>query len=476
MTGVLATVRLMFTALSLQRWLAGAGALLALLGAAGMIADALGSPSVWAPLATIMSGVLLVISPCFLGGPLLRHLASSRAVRLLPHGRLQLFLGSLLTQLLIAAIAAATVAAFIGFVQLHERLRAGLLTSNGAAAAVFVVGFGMASLLFITMYYGSGHRLGFLGLLGWALLVRGLSVAFPHCPAREFIASTRGLVLVFVGISSLWALFAVAYLRAGRIAPPALGGSGDERIPLIQWLAARDGDALIATSGRNATRLLLTGKYFGRRITRPLLGIGAGVLCWYFVWTLRSNPVLELGKERVLAVINAYGAAVAAAASIQPMIGRARYLWLKALLDRGQLFRAVETESWRTLLSISPFGLAISAYLCLLAQVPIAVVTEILLLSFVSGGAMIYLVLLSTRGWRLIDASLITALSALWMFGLLQSMAGDGGSRLLLLLMAELLLIPLLRAWARSRWLRIDWVVNRASRMMQRPIGGMMPR
>lgn len=471
MTGVLATVRLMLTALSLQRWLIGAGAVLALLGAAGMIAGALGRPGIWAPLAIIMSGMLLVISPCFLGGTLLRHLAASRAVRLMPHGRLQLFLGSLLTQLLIAAIAAATAAAFIGLAQLHERLPAGLPTSSGVAAVVFVVGFGMASLFFIALYYGSGHRLGYLGLLVCVLLVRGLSVAFPHWPVHEFLASTRALILVFVGTSSVWALFAIAYLRAGRIAPPVLGGSGGGHLPLMQWLAARDGDASIANSGRKAMRLLLTGSWFGRSDPRSLLGIGAGVLCGYFVWTLRSNPGLQAGEERFLAVVNAYVAPVAAAASIQPMIGRARYLWLKTRLDRGQLFRAVEAESWRTLLSISGFALVISACLCILAKMPWPSVIQILVLSLASGAAMIYVVLLGTRRLRLMDACLITALSALWLFGLLLSVFVSNGSGLLSLLALELLLVPLLRAWASSRWMLIDWIINRPARMTQRTIG-----
>jgi hypothetical protein len=140
-------------------------------------------------------------------------------------------------------------------------------------------------------------------------------------------------------------------------------------------------------------------------------------------------------------------------------------------LDRGQLFRAVEAESWRTLLSIGGFALVISAYLCFLANVSWASVLQILLLCFASGAAMIYVVLLSTRGLRLVDASLITALSALWFFGLLLSVFASDGSRLLALLAPEVLLVPLLRAWARSRWMLIDWIINRPTRMTQRTIG-----
>lgn len=144
------------------------------------------------------------------------------------------------------------------------------------------------------------------------------------------------------------------------------------------------------------------------------------------------------------------------------MIGRARYLWLKVRLDRGELFRAVEAESWRTLLPIAGFTLALCAFLCFLAGVPWILSVRILLLSFVSMAAMIYLVLLSTRGWQWLEGVLAAALSALWLIGLLQSaFAEAGGSRLLLLLVTELLLVPLLRTWAKSRWSCIDWLVNR---------------
>jgi len=131
----------------------------------------------------------------------------------------------------------------------------------------------------------------------------------------------------------------------------------------------------------------------------------------------------------------------------------------------------VEAESWRTLLSIGGFALVISAYLCFLAKVSWASVIQILVLSLVSGAAIIYVVLLSTRGLRLVDACLVTALSALWFFGLLLSTFASNGSRLLSLLALELLLVPLLRAWARSRWMLIDWIINRPTRMKQRAIG-----
>lgn len=74
-------------------------------------------------------------------------------------------------------------------------------------------------------------------------------------------------------------------------------------------------------------RVLLVGGYFGRRITRSLVGIAAGIFCWFCLSTLRGNPVFDSGAERFIAVLTAYVAGIAAAAVIYPMIGRARYCW-----------------------------------------------------------------------------------------------------------------------------------------------------
>lgn len=461
MSGVLATVRLMFTALPLQRWFLRAGALLALIGAAGMIAGALGSPRWWTPVSIIGAWSLFATCPPFVGGVLLRSLGALRTVRLIPHGRLQLLLGGICAQILvalIAAVAGATIVGYSGDPQLHHSMSA----EAAAFAASFVCVFGVATFSVISAYYYSAQRLGFLVFIVYVVILEALSLAFPHWyrSAHEFVTSAPALLIAFIGASSLWTLFAVAYLSAGRITPPV--SQGDDS--LMQWLVARNGHAPIAHSESNATRVLLTGKYFGRRVPRLLIGVGGGALFFYWL-SVRGLPAPNTGWERFLAVITAYVGGLVAALSIHPMIGRARYLWLKTRLDRSQLFRTVEVESWRMLLSNDALFLAFYAYLCFLSRVPWSIVTQVLLLSLVSGAAMIYVLLQSTRKWPVVDALLATALSALWFFGLLRSGFGGGGSWLLLLLAAELLLVPLLRIWARSRWARIDWIINRPLRL-----------
>lgn len=462
MSGVFPLVRLMFTALPVQRCFLRIGTLLAFVSAAAVISGAHGSASWWAPVAIIGSFFFLGTFPWRVSAVLLRHLAASRAIRLIPRGRLQLLLGSFVAQLLLASVGAAAMSALANFVHLQERLPAGALTAYGALAGTSVIAFAAATVAFLTVYYASAYQLSSLILLAYLIMLRVLSVVFPHWPVREFLASPPALGLAFIGTLGLWALFAIAFLSAGRITPPAWSQMDGA---LMEWLTGRDGHTVTAQSGQSAARILLTGKYFRHRITRSLAGIGAALLYGYYLWTFQGNPALKAGEERLLAVLTAYVGGIAAAAATYPMVGRARYLWLKVRLDRDQLFRAVEAESWRTLVSIAAFALTLCAYLCHMAQVPWASIFRILLLSFVSGAAMIYLVLLNTRGWRLLEGVLVAALSALWLVGLIQGAFAAAGGHVLLLLAPGLLLVPLLRSWAKSRWSRIDWLVNRPAKI-----------
>ena len=464
MSGVLATVRLMFTALRLQRLFLRTSAVLALLGVAGLIAGMLGHPRWWTPLSIIGACFFLAPSPPFVGGALLRSLGASRAIGLVPQGHFRLLLGCFCAQILvalIAAIVAVTIVGYSGDPQLHDRISAAV----AAASTLFVSVFALTALAVVTVYHLAAPRGGFLVVIAYAIGFEVLSIAFPHWSVHEFLTSTTGLLAAFIGALGLWALFAATYLRAGRITPPQLREGDRSLIALMQWFVARDEHALIAHSERNATRVLLTGKYFFvLRNTRLVIGACGGAVVFYYL-SVRGLPAPSTGEARFLAIFTTYVGGLVAALSIHPLIGRARCLWLKTSLDRGQLFRTVEVESWRTLLSVDAFFFAFYAYLCLLVRIPWSIVTQVLLLSFVSGAALIYVLLQSTRRWPVVDALMVIVLSALWFFGLVQCGFGGGGSRLLALIAAELLLVPLLRIWARSRWARIDWLVNRPVRL-----------
>lgn len=472
MSGIVATVRLMFTAISLQRWLLRASVLLALLAVTGVVVGAPGSARWWTPVSILCACLLLAPSPPLVSAVLLRSLGAPRAVRLIPHGRLQLLLGALCTQMLvglIVAAAAATIVAYSGNPQLHDRATA----AAAASAALFVTAFAIATVSVVVLYYTSALRGGAFILIASMFAINLSTVAFPHWRLHQFMTSVSALLLTFIGALGLWALFAVGYLSAGGVRPAMLR---HRKGALMHWLEAKSRRALIAPPERHATRVLLTGCRFSRRATRTLAVLGGSVLLIYCLRKLRGSPVFNAEEDRFFAVMIAYTGGMVATGSIQPLVGRARYLWLKTRLNRGQLFQKVEAESWRILLSVGVLALVVSAGICRLAQVPWAIAAETLLFSFMSAVAMIYAMLLSTRRRPILHGLLVAALSGLWFFGLffglLQRDVASAGPRLLLLLAPVLLLIPLLRISARSRWTRIDWLINRPLRASAQTTGG----
>ena len=470
MSGVFATLKLMFTAVRLQRAFLVVTSLCVVAGL-GLLATGAHDGAGWF---LIGCCILAVVLPPFLGGILLRNLSAPRTVQLIPHGRLQLLLGCFLAEALTATIPAlffAMVAAHVA----HERAH---LASDSYPPAmlfalIFVSIFALATLFFITLYYGSASQFGILAPIVVIAAFPIVGRTFPQLHIREFPTSAFDLSITLAGSLVAWILFGALYLRAGRISPSMWGRavtSGHVTMAPPQWLAAREGiAAALPGSRRDAMRMLLTGSYpgFWSGVAYPALALIVGNLAGFaLVATGRHGGGLE-GVGRFLAVMTAYSAGLASAMVILPMIGRARYLWLKSSLDRRQLFREAEAQSWRTLAILTLAAGVATVLVCFLSGVTPRVAGETLTLSTVSGAVMIYLVLMHTRGWRLADIILSTLLSAVWFFGLIVSVLGAGGSPLLFLLAIQIPLIPLLRAWALARWTHIDWMINRPLQLAQ---------
>lgn len=465
MSGVLTTLRLMFTALPLQRVLLLVGSLSAVVGLGAIAMGAHHGAIVWVPAVLAGSCILLLgIPPFFGGGVALRDVSASRAVRLIPRGRLQLLIGSLLAQLLTAC----AVALYFAIIVNREHLAASGFTPSMLFGAIFVGLFAAASVAFVTFYYASRSQLGFLAPLAVVVVAHLAARAVPQLTFHGFFTSAIGLLIAFVGALGVWAAFGALYLKARRIAPPVWGRvvvnslAGTNAPP--RWLAGKaNGAAAEHAARRDAMHVLLTGSYpgFWGGIARPVLAVTAGSLAFYaLIATSIPHPALA-GFGKFLAVMIAYSGGIMSAIGASPMIGRARYLWLKTGLDRRQLFREAEAQSWRALATLGLAAATAAALICLLAKVPLLTIGEFLMLSAVSGALMIYVVLMRTRGWRLVDIVLATLLSATWFLELVVSAFALPGSMFLVPLAAQVVLIPVLRAWGRARWTRIDWLINR---------------
>ncbi|MGH8219550.1 MAG: hypothetical protein ACREUT_13460 [Steroidobacteraceae bacterium] len=466
LSGVLRTASLMFTALPLQRVLLLVGSLSAVVGLGALAAGVHHGAIVWLPAVLAGSSILgLSIAPVFGGGIALRDLSASRAVQLIPHARLQLLIGCLLAELLAASL----VALFFAITANREHLAATGFAPSILFGAVFVGLFAAATVAFVTLYYASRSQLGFLAPLAVVAVVPLAARAFPQLTFHGFFTSAMDLLMAFGGALGVWTAFGALYLNARRIAPPVWGriaitSLGGTTAP-PRWLAGKANDpAAQLCARRDAMHVLLTGSYPGLwgGIARPVLAVTAGGLaCYALVATSAPHHALT-GFGKLLAVMIAYSGGIMSAIGTFPMIGRARYLWLKTGLDRRQLFRAAEAQSWRALATLGLPAATAVALICLLAKVPLLVIGELLILSAVSGALMIYVVLMRTRGWRLADIVLATVLSATWFLELVVASAFElPGSLFLFLLAAQAVLIPVLRAWSRARWTRIDWLINR---------------
>ncbi len=468
MSGVVAMAKLMFTAVPLQRWFLRIAVVSTLIGLGTMAAGARGSFIWWASALLIGSCILAVSIPVALAGILFRYLSASRALVLIPHGRVQLLVGSFLTDLLIALIAAL----FFATITAPAHLAAVELARYSAFAAALVCTFAAATLAFITLYYSSGSQLGVIAPLILIAVLQILPRAFPQWHAHDFFASSTGLSITFVCTLALWTLFGALYLSSGRISPPvwgqAMGTPPYDASVRMRRYEARGAGPAAPYARRDAVRALLIGRHarFRDGLTRSLIPIVVGSLCVFFLLIATADNHRPLsGIERFLAIMLSYTGGAVTALATQQMIGRARYLWLRSCFERKQLFAAVEAESWRTFIFVGGGALMTAAFFCLMSDMPHALVTQILLLSFASCVGMIYLVLMHTRGWRIADILLVAAFSALWFLGMVRSVVDFGSSPLLLSLLGlNLVLIPVLRASAQARWTRIDWVINRPVR------------
>ena len=473
MRGALATVKLMFTAARVQRWLLALGAAALAAALAGI---ATGVDSWWPPVLLVGGSIVVLFIPAFVMGMLLRQLAAPRVVRLIPHGRLQLFLGVMLTALLVAIGAALMAIALIKTTgpapyAMHHPIE--------QVRANFVIALLVATAACLFFYYGSQSQFGALAPIACVAALRLLGSAFPHLfPHLRFSAlpgdpHAEGIVLA--GITVSWALFAGQFLRAGHIAPPVWGGSAsasmDPNARPAPWLAGpADPDTELPFTQRKAMRTLLAGIHLGRRgrirlMPRVVLVYGGVVL--FLFW---MGQGMGHGGTAVAATMIAFMGGIVGSTLALSMVRRARYLWLKAGLDRRQLFHVVETQAWRALLIIGAAVLVLIGLLCLLARQPPAIIARAGLLTLVPGAVFMYLCLLHTRGWlRFPDLLATVTCLALWLVGFVLSMSGTADPALLWLLGTEALLIPAFRTWAKARWRNIDWLVNRPQQLARPP-------
>jgi hypothetical protein len=148
------------------------------------------------------------------------------------------------------------------------------------------------------------------------------------------------------------------------------------------------------------------------------------------------------------------------------MAQRAKSLWLHCGLSRAEVFAELESRGWRVLLGVSAFFIVLAAswFAAGAASVPAASwKASVLVTPLISGPMFLYAQLQYVRGRRL-DLLLLAAAIGLWMVEWFCIMAIGDPVLIAALLGAQILLAVLLRALARPRWERIDWLVHKGAR------------
>lgn len=462
MRGVVRTAIQLVWFSGLQRVLLGIGMVAIIVSFLGLGID---HGTAVAPLLALASvlGIIPAVAPALLlDGILFRSLSAPRAVGLIPHGRLQLLLGAVLAQALLALL----VTAAVSELYLYAR---GML-APALSAAVWVTAFSVMSSVFLIFYCTSRYSFGGFAVLGCVLGVQLLFQAFPSLHARDLFGTATG-VSYLLGASLLaWLLFGAQYLRARYIVVPVWGNFA--AFAPYSWshpwfAAARTARDKARYDRRRAMRTLLTGVPLGALPSVSTAAVCAVLFAILFFTGDHGQPNWHYLINFMFALA---GPPVGLAA--YPMLGRAKMLWLNAGLDRTELFRVVEAQSWRLALTIMSVALALAAIAALFHPTSGVTLGWMLLALPVGSAAMIYATLLYVRGRRLVDVLIVGTVTLLWLAEFIVSRTEIDATVMAPLLGTQLLLTPLLRALAQRRWRGIDWLINRPPRPAARaPVG-----
>jgi hypothetical protein len=441
----------------LQRVLFVIGGVLTLISALGLAASSDKGVAPLFALAGLLGTVALVAAPILLDGMLFRSLSAPRAVGLIPNGRLQLILGALLTQALLALLITASVSELYLF--------NGMLTP-AMSAAIWVTAFGALSSVFLLFYYASVFRLGAFVVIGCILAVQLLFRVFPLLHARDLFGAASGISCLFGASLVAWLVFGVQHLRARHIGAPFQGNISVEERNFWYglWLTApRTARRTSRFDRRNAMRMLLRGPL------RAIPSVSSAVVCAVLFGIIFFSGDHGRPNWHFLANFMFALAGPPVGLAAYPMLRRAKSLWLNAALDRTELFRLVEAQSWRLALTIMGVALALAAIAALFHPPSVVTLGWTLLALPVGNAAMIYTTLLYARGRRLLDLLIVGTVTLLWLVEFIVSRTDIDGSVMAPLLGAQLLLAPVLRAVAQRRWRSIDWLINRPQPVAARP-------
>lgn len=418
-----------FTAFPVQRYVAGCGAALLLLGIAGLAFFPRGA------LLALMLGITFLLFPVLLpAGWVFRVLSAPRRHRLLPRFRIRMLVS-------------------IFFVLALPVLLALMLLASGAplpAGPVLVYPVLMLSAYFWMFFFVPASFWGVL-LFVLALLVASRMPEPQLAGFMEGIGPAVGAAVLVAG----WTAFVVWYLRAARIGPFRVPLQALQQFGLRLQLDLRERvpvhDA-ITVYVWNRTRPDAR-QWFWMMVTVVALG---GVI----TFLVRTASDL-MWPTVVLLVVLLTSFAVGKAAA-----HRARLLWLKAPLSRTEIYSTIEQGLWRMYVpTMLGMVLVFLAFIGMFQRVSVPLLVALFPFAAAAVPFGCYLGLMWVRGWRVLDAAMAVVL-LLSLAGAAWIVLRDPARYDLLLALAAFDAAAALacRAIGLHRWPRVDWLEVRLPR------------
>lgn len=447
MKGILRSALLFCFAWRLQRVFLGASVLLSVVTpwVVGMVRP---SPSVvtnGSMVSDLLSSLGIWGTVC-IGSVTFRATSAPRTLRLLPYARLQLMLGVLLAEVLLASFVTLNI-------ELLQRVAGPSAAYFDSVGGAFVSEFLMISLtVFWLFFFFGGSRRG-RWLAEFVLLVIVAALVWHE---RLF------LVLHQMGVAGLasaailaWTLFAMWYLRARRIGPPATLTDGWGTAPVLHSKAIEPRHA--------ALKIYLLGRASILRAGWPdaalLLAFNAVSVVSVFAFPTRAYRS-PLALSFVLTV-TFLGAGAMGLMRTCPIAQRARALWIRSGYSRWELFKTAERLSLLYLACLGIPALVVSSLEWMVLPHGSADWTYLLSVGLAMVVCDVYFGLAGVKRsspspWVVIgpialDVVILVPDGRWFSWGV--------SSPHVLILATEILLAVALRFLAQWRWQRIDWLI-----------------
>lgn len=451
MSAVLRIALAYFQMLSLQRWFNLAGLLLFAAAVAVFIfGESPGNAKTVFTLCTFAIIMVLMI-PGFGGGMAMRLSSRPTVVHLRPRGRLKVLLGSTLAVTMLALIACIPAVAAHAYVAFHQIDRHRI----GEPLELLAFFWAMAALGWITMFATSRTM--------W------LAVTFPLIPLAamqmpmvflRFPAFTPFHLLALAMVA--WAIFGLWYMGAARIRPPRQSRLANASAGMqYQWLLGPRDESTADTPSK-AMACYLLGTSSKRALV--LTGIWTALIFLAVSYVTSRARTIQVELLAFMLPFLAVHCAVTGFTTAR----RARMLWLRNGTDRGGLFRLGEKLG----LQAAMLTWSIVAGVAALCMVTAAPRQAPLMLVYVAGQALFainlfYMGMALVRNWGASDVILCLTAVALLIVQMVFAHPAGGLPDLqpiITLLAGAALLLPL-RAWARRRWVGLDWRLIQPARL-----------